>query len=200
MPELYISILEKIEEVSYGDFGIYLELNLEQATDQQLKLREVKARSSECALCALICDFIKRAGAMKDELLDRRIILSDFCDERARGPHSAWRGAFTNEINDQRARNEQGYIPVSWIDGIRVSFADYDTTDLEKNYPLLSLYMPLVRAPGKQVFLSRCCTAYMYSFPLNCVKLVGSILTGVLKIHLLWIYVNPSDTLGPTRQ
>ena len=167
-------------EVFYGDFGMYLELNLQQAQDQQLKLREVKARRNECALCALVYDFLKEAGALKNELLDRRIILSGFRDERACGRHGAWKRTPTDEMAGELARDWQGHLSVSWIDGIRVSFEDYDTTDLEKDYPLLSLYMPLVRAPGKQAFLSRSFTAYIYSYPLNCVQLVGSILTDLL--------------------
>ena len=151
--------------------------------EQQLKLREIKARRSECALCALVSDFIKNAGAMRDELLDRGVILSGFRDERARGQHGSWVGPLTDEsdaINDDRVPDRRGNFPVRWIDGIRVSFEDYDRTNLEKDFPLLSLYMPLVRAPGTQALLSRSCTAYMYLRSLNCVKSVRSILTGCL--------------------
>lgn len=104
---------------------------------------------------------------MNDELLDRRIILSGFRDERARHQHDAWVGIWTDEMNEQRARRRQGHLCVNWIDGIRVSFEDYDRTDLEKDYPLLCLYMPLARAPGKQAFLSKSCTAYIYSCSLD---------------------------------
>ena len=64
---------------------------------------------------------------------------------------------------------------MSWIDGIRMSFEDYDRTKLEKDYTLLRQYMPLVRAPGKQNFLLNC-TAYMYLYSLSCVESVRSIL------------------------
>ena len=146
------SLSWKTKEVSYGDFGMYLEPNLQQAKDQQLKLREIKARSSECALCALVYDFIKGAGTMTDELLDRRIILSGFRDERARGQHGNLVGTLTEEMNEQRAHHRQGHLSLSWIVGIRVAFEDYDRTDVEKDYPLLCLYVPLGRAPDKANF------------------------------------------------
>ena len=89
---------------------------------------------------------------MEYELLDRKIILSAFRDKRARHQHGAWNGTWTEEMNEQRAHHRQGHLSVSWIVGIRVAFEDYDRTDVEKDYPLLCLYVPLGRAPDKANF------------------------------------------------
>ncbi|KIW41292.1 uncharacterized protein PV06_06864 [Exophiala oligosperma] len=120
----------KLQKVKYHPRGKGFKVELQRPETSQLKLRDVVIGKNRCDFCALLYNFITGAGAMQDELLDKRIVLSSYRDDRVRDD-------FEMELA---------------INGIRVAFQDHDQIELETKYPVLCQYLPLTKVPGPSGF------------------------------------------------
>lgn len=118
----------KLQKVKYHPRGKGFKVELQRPETSQLKLRDVVIGKNRCDFCALLYNFITGAGAMQDELLDKRIVLSSYRDDRVRDD-------FEMELA---------------INGIRVAFQDHDQIELETKYPVLCQYLPLTKVPGEE--------------------------------------------------